>query len=61
MCTINCPYFVFTLSICIAIHSVHSKDFILFTHFCPIVHTRLLLIIFVIVHYSDTGNVFQVF
>ncbi len=60
MCTINCPY---------CVHCVFASTFLLFHSkisfhsdiFVQLFHNPLLLIIHVLVHYSDTRNVFWVF
>jgi hypothetical protein len=56
MCTSKCPCCVFTLCLCIGIHSICSKDSIV-----TLLHNRLLPINYVVLHYSDTGNIFQVY
>jgi hypothetical protein len=46
---------------CIGIHSVSSWDSVISIFIVQLFTTRLLPLIVSIVHYSDTGNVFQVF
>ncbi len=60
MCTLNCPFCVFTIYNCASIHSVISRS-ILIRYICPFVRNWLLLIMHVFVHYSGTWNVFQEF
>jgi hypothetical protein len=63
MCTLHCPYCVFTLCISIGIHLVSFQDSVIIRIYLSNCFEKnsILPIICLIVHYYDTGNVFQVF
>ncbi len=62
MCTLSCPYYVLTMWICTCIHSASFKDSIIIRIYlsnCFVIYYCQLFKSFV--HYSDSGNVCQVF